>query len=778
MKFSRVAVLFLSGAVLFACGIREAWGNTAGTVIATPDNPESCTLDAAMELASILGRAYGEKPEVVREKEIPAGGNVIFIGETAAARKAGLSAEKLENQAFRLKSVPGGLCILGGTPLGTLYGMYEFLQRCCDIWYVAPGAEFIGTRRMPALSEIDLTLSPAIKSRRIYHAGYTWRDRKTREQWYEFDRRNRISSEGGECPSMKPYLKYREKNYVVSTTPGRAIHNFYDYLSPGDYAKEHPEYFSMNRDGVRDWRRNAGGQLCLSNPEVFKIVLRHLEKSIARDRAADPDGYPRVYDFSQEDNTNYICCCPECAKIIRKYGDSDAGLLLWFVNRLARAIREKYPDVLIRTYAYVSTGKIPSGIRAEDNVIIQYCDLYAKCNNLHSLTHPVNRERMELMKAWSKHAEHLMVWDYILQSGDLPLNLVDAIPADAKFFRDNRIDWIFMETEFRNEGASFVHLKNFVLAQFYFNPDQNLEKLIDVHCRAWFGKAHAEMKEYLAYLGRMQAENPTSDMAAWHRRDLRHITPEMLRTCRAMIRKAFSRERDPVIHLRILAEQNAVDRALVRALRPNPAHAEERKALKKNLTANRIRVIDSCGFVKRKRDAIVKEIRDQEAEESLVFHDLPPQLAEIPKERIRFLGSSRLSSGGRNAKLAMDPDSTMPRVLVWTNPNPEKFTETIGCGVYDQKWKKNFPSTLQAGGDEKYHWQHVGRISLGPASRFYALDWQAGIRLDGFFLISDGAQEDPNSYDLWVSVKFQGPAYCPGSKKQNAVLFDRAMLVR
>ena len=117
---------------------------------------------------------------------------------------------------------------------------------------------------------------------------------------------------------------------------------------------------------------------------------------------------------------------------------------------------------------------------------------------------------------------------------------------------------------------------------------------------------------------------------------------------------------------------------------------------------------------------------------------------------------------------------------MWSHPNPEKYTKEIGCGVYDQQWKKSSgPCIITAASDEKYHWYKVLRFSMGPSTIFWALDWQAGFDLKGFFIISDGvaAEDDPNRYDLWVSIKFQGPAYNKDSQKENGVFFERAMLV-
>ena len=68
---------------------------------------------------------------------------------------------------------------------------------------------------------------------------------------------------------------------------------------------------------------------------------------------------------------------------------------------------------------------------------------------------------------------------------------------------------------------------------------------------------------------------------------------------------------------------------------------------------------------------------------------------------------------------------------------------------------------------------------MGPNSSFHALDWHAGFNLQGFYIVTDviDSDDDPNLYDFWVSIKFQGPAYNKDSKKENGIFFERAMLV-
>ena len=82
--------------------------------------------------------------------------------------------------------------------------------------------------------------------------------------------------------------------------------------------------------------------------------------------------------------------------------------------------------------------------------------------------------------------------------------------------------------------------------------------------------------------------------------------------------------------------------------------------------------------------------------------------------------------------------------------------------------KRKFPRTR----DEKYHWHHLGRIRITPMTIFWGHgSWALQFPLDRFW--SRGAE---NEYDLYLSVKFQGPVSSPGSTRGNAVFIDRLVL--
>ncbi len=100
--------------------------------------------------------------------------------------------------------------------------------------------------------------------------------------------------------------------------------------------------------------RNQEGSLCWTNRQVWDITLARMREIVAADRVALPAWqWPRVYQISQNDNTQY-CQCAQCEAAFAAEG-SRAGALLQYVNHVAQGIARDYPDVKVQTFAYVDT---------------------------------------------------------------------------------------------------------------------------------------------------------------------------------------------------------------------------------------------------------------------------------------------------------------------------------------------------------------------------------------------------------------------------------------
>ena len=89
------------------------------------------------------------------------------------------------------------------------------------------------------------------------------------------------------------------------------IHTFHNYIPTAKYFNSHPEWFA-EVGGKRDNTKSA--QLCLSNTEMRKEVLKNLRAYIVRDIAdakKNKADAPWIYDISQNDHQRF-CRCKNC----------------------------------------------------------------------------------------------------------------------------------------------------------------------------------------------------------------------------------------------------------------------------------------------------------------------------------------------------------------------------------------------------------------------------------------------------------------------------------
>ena len=79
--------------------------------------------------------------------------------------------------------------------------------------------------------------------------------------------------------------------------------------------------------------------------------------------------------------------------------------------------------------------------------------------------------------------------------------------------------------------------------------------------------------------------------------------------------------------------------------------------------------------------------------------------------------------------------------------------------------------------DEKYHWFRLpGSITLTALSYFWGHGWAIQAKTSHWYILADGDPEDNTWDEVWMSAKFTGPAYVPGSVKENAVWVDMVVL--
>lgn len=515
-----VVVLYIACRVASASSIDL----TTATVV-IPDDAAEAERAAAEDLVFFFEEMTGRHYPVVAENAVPMDGARIFLGGTRAAGLAGIDSSVQPPQGARWLTKGKDLFIVGGTPSGTGFGVNRLLGEVFGCYQFDYDFHSAPKRSALIVPDLDVTKAPMIRSRYIH----TWNSELWMTPAYAAAktnvlRRNFLLLPDEDC--VEPGLRVTRRMPIDG-------HTYYEYIPPERWGQVHPEWYSLDENGKRGPSDGPDGQLCLTNPDMRREACRVLEEMATADLALPEGLRPNLYDLSQRDTCfTHLCWCSNClARVDELGGDSD--LNMEFVNEAARALASVNPKALLRTFAYECTEKPLVTMRPETNVIVRYCDYYAKRCDLQPLTNAVNAVQYRLYSDWVKSGCRLSVWQYCLPNYSQPQMAggygvpgvaIDAIIADTELYRRDGLEGVFFQSDYPGYlPRSFQFLQYFLAAQLFFDRDQDPEKLIEAYLEGVYGPAAEEMGEYLGLLRGVQQRNPITTVDDWQYRRFLHI---------------------------------------------------------------------------------------------------------------------------------------------------------------------------------------------------------------------------------------------------------------
>ena len=292
------------------------------------------------------------------------------------------------DDAFRLVVRGTRLYVEGSDVRGVLYGVYELLERYGGCRWYASWHTVVPTRdSFTVPDDLDDAQAPAFLCRDVHWWDYFKGD---------FAARNRVN--GG---LNRLQARHGGNTWRFGGGLGNC-HTFERLLPPEKYFDAHPEYYSMVK-GVRLKERT---QLCLTNPDVLRIVTSNVLARIRKDPGA------KFYGVSQNDWHNY-CECPACKAVDDEEG-SHAGTVVRFVNAIAEAVEKEFPDKIIETLAYQYTRHAPKKTKLRHNVIPCLCSIECDFSRpLATSPCPDNVSFLKDIEDWNRQTDCLYVWDYV-----------------------------------------------------------------------------------------------------------------------------------------------------------------------------------------------------------------------------------------------------------------------------------------------------------------------------------------------------------------------------
>ena len=731
---------------------------------------------AAKHLQENLGKMFpGAGFRIVSPSDVPeTRESVIYVGNTSRLRDQGIDLSKFGREEMLILQKGKDLYLAGGYPRGTLYSVFEFLEKT-GVVYASSDTLQIPVKKELTLPEMRIQREPAFRYRYTYTG-------------------SNISV--GQFKLFNKYNGYRVSDKANGWYA--AYGSFGDCHTLARYSRmfpvDDPTLFAMGPNGKRitPAKKGLSAPLCLSSAKTQELIWQLTKDAYEKSRKRCQEQkrpMPETYEISLDDNLSK-CFCPACRAVTREEG-CYTGNILRLVNMIARRMRDLDPAAKVSMLVYQNTLMFPKKTLPEKNVLPRICVhdnewiIHVLAESVNPLTHKNNQAFLKVFKKWEEHSTSLGIWEYwsYFTKPSFPFVALDVYFENLKYYRGHKVENVLIEMG--NHTNSFFALKLYLALKLMDDPQRDREKLIAGFMNVYYGKAAEVMTKYLNYLdSEVRKESEKSPMGPRHPSKDHYLNADFFLKSYAMLEKAEKLAAQDARSLRhVRWEYIALDYGLVLHWKKCAGKMPfDKKFLLERIRKYQTDQID-CLVIPKAKGAAIAKMNSYLLGESIEL-PLPP---EVKGEYVFDFKAYQLPANTQYTKLVRDPDSAVGAAIQLTSPDGYYFYSgqkikfhklPFVAGVYNNhyparslNWRLNAQDIPQ---DEKYHLYKLGKCFLVNLSKIY-LHWAWQFQ---FWPRNAYTATVDYPYDIYISLKFTGPAYVKGSKQKDAVYVDRIIAAR
>lgn len=475
-----------------------AYDGASDYIILTPALPQPAESTAATELASVLGQVTGATLEVVAEnraRDVSTQGFFISVGDTELYREQDFRAEDLNTDGFLIKTVDNTLFIIGENQRGTLYGVYEFLEREAGCRFLSPSYDHIPSVPRLGLRLLDVKEVPTFATRSDFYWPMSYDTLYTAKMRY-------LSQFSGFKDLSEPI------GGSLMTYWNDTGHSFYQFVPHSVYYAEHNDWFSgpdeKNSQPCFSSGINDDGTLTEGDSFVRTLI------EAVKQKILDEPSLTHIM-LGQMDNDN-VCRCERCTTQIAALGGQRSAQLVLVTNAVAREVKAWMAEegidreIVFLTFSYWWSMNAPTKTDADGNTVaaceqvIPRDDVYiffapiGACYN-----HAINDTSCShnvidiygQFENWRAITDRFYVWDYAVNFNDYLSwypNL-GVLKENLLYYREIGVAGVLTEGSITAQNYYQQDLISWLLSKLMWNPDQDVNALRAEYDRYYFGEA-------------------------------------------------------------------------------------------------------------------------------------------------------------------------------------------------------------------------------------------------------------------------------------------------
>lgn len=460
-------------------------------IIVTPDGATTNETFAANELQYFIQGATGTKLPIISEKKAAESGKYIYVGETKAAKAAGVAPtyEEVKYNGFVIKQIDKSVYLKGYADVGTRNAIYEFLSYAFDYeCYAADEIRMTETKNAKMLA-YDLQVNPSLD----------WREGNYGELIYNH--------------TIGYRMRFNNTEEIFVT--GHLTHNSMTIINPTVYdwkSKKYRDWFSDKTwNGFSSDKQETPMQLCYSSEGMRKEYTKNLIELIKNSKA------PNML-LGMEDNVEW-CTCKKCTASKEQYG-TDSAVILKFVNKVQKDVdawfaknRPGQEPTHLVVFAYYSTVNPPATydeanqkyVPIDDSVVlndhsgIMFAPITAEYDTPFedSKVDDVSVPNGQVM-GWSSITKNLYAWTYTLLplSGLLFFDTLESTQQNYSFLAENGCQMLLDQADMYQEriNTGFSRVKAYIMSKLAWDTSLNMNELLDDFFANYFDDASETMQ--------------------------------------------------------------------------------------------------------------------------------------------------------------------------------------------------------------------------------------------------------------------------------------------
>ncbi len=439
-------------------------GKSAYVIYHAAEAPASVKL-AAKELQRIIAASTGVQLKIQTKAASP----MICVGANAAAEATGLDVSGFPEDGFQILTKNASLFIAGRDThekqfvwrgyksRGTLFGVYEFLERELDVRWLMPGewGEDIPNHKELLVSDWNEIQKPDFPDRLLE---------------YVQDKR----------PLVKEWMLRRKIPPVAEGRKTGSGHSWDEYVAV-KALQAHPEYMALVR-GKRTLPVGRNYKLCTTNPELVDLFAQGVIESL------NVRTWQKSASISASDGGAF-CSCENCSRLVTDdpHGKrSNTRLLLQFYNQVAEKVQKAHPDRLVGAlvyYNYMYPPKQPMPIA--ENLSLVWAPLNYYGYGL--FKPPYQREFVDVLKGWTALTDNFVYHNYstwMRSYNGAPLPPArEILKLELPTLKRQNVKGAIMVGQ---SGWGYGAVTNYILSEQMWNADVD----VDVLMQEWLHRAY------------------------------------------------------------------------------------------------------------------------------------------------------------------------------------------------------------------------------------------------------------------------------------------------